>query len=103
MMSLAVRAGRLALMLGAGLTALWLSATAAAALVVNAELNEVFDLILQETGQRLPGNLTENAAARLAACAPPRGRSPHLPVRTRSISPTGCSTRRGRHRRASAD
>jgi two-component system OmpR family sensor kinase len=63
-------AGRLMLILGAGLIALWLAAAGGAALVVKAELNEVFDSILQETGQRLLAYLRENERGRIEAWRP---------------------------------
>jgi two-component system OmpR family sensor kinase len=63
-------AGRLALLLAAGLVGMWLLAAFTAAVVVRRELNEVFDSVLQETAQRLLANVLRNDGARLAALGP---------------------------------
>ncbi|WP_145112028.1 sensor histidine kinase N-terminal domain-containing protein, partial [Cereibacter sediminicola] len=44
---------RLALVLGAGVTALWAGSTAVTSRVLHAELDEVFDSTLEETAQRI--------------------------------------------------
>lgn len=46
-------ARRLVLILGAGVTLLWMGGVAASTIVIHNEINEVFDSALQETAQRL--------------------------------------------------
>jgi two-component system, OmpR family, sensor kinase len=45
--------GRLSLALALGLTVLWTAAAAATTLILYAELDQVFDSALEETGQRI--------------------------------------------------
>ena len=59
--------GRLTLSLALGIVTVWLVAAAGAGLVVQRELNEVFDSILQETAQRLLADVLENEGERLVA------------------------------------
>jgi len=45
--------GRLSLALALGLTALWTATTVVTTLILHAELDQVFDSALEETGQRI--------------------------------------------------
>lgn len=84
---------RLALMLGAGVTLLWLASASFTAHLLHGELDEVFDSALEETAQRLLplavmeilGREEPGVSSASPRCAP-----------TRNSIPTSCAIRRAR-------